>query len=185
MAKRAKKLAAEKSPLGSRRIIIPRVERKPIFGRGPRGLAGLIQKPEIVSGPGPIPTSGPLALATKPEWAIYWALTRLGKKPGIDFNYRGEVTLRSSLATAAQLDFTILDGSQIAIEVEGIYWHYAQGTTKVVGDVFRATELAQAGWNVIFIDEDDALRNPIYYVSEALVGRDHSYAVKPTFFMMP
>lgn len=153
-------------------------KRKPVFGRGPTGLREALKEPEVVSGPGPKPNSGPLALATTPEWYVYWALLRLGKRPGIDFAYRGE-TSYASLSTRTQLDFTMTDGSGIAIEVQGTYWHYQQGADKLIADTVRRSQLA-GSWTVIFIDEDDVVGDPtgqaaIYYVSEALKGHDHSW----------
>lgn len=164
-----------------RRPSLPKVERRPIFGRAPAGLSETLKAAENVSGPGPVPATGPLALATKPEWYCYWALERLGKRSGIDFNYRGEVQFLSSLAAAAQLDFTMIDGTQIAMEIQGIHWHYELGAEKIVQDLVRRAELVSSGWTVIFIDEDDALRNPIFYVREALAGREHSYFTAPVF----
>ena len=154
------------------------IQRKPIFGRGPSGVREALKEPSVISGPGPKPTTGALALATTPEWYVYWALLRLGKKPNSDFSYRGETSF-ASLSNRTQLDFTILDGSGIAIEVQGTFWHYEQGAAKIVEDRVRASQLASQ-WRVIFIDEDDLVGDPtgqaaIYYVSEALRGRDHSW----------
>ena len=133
-----------------------------------------------------------MAIATLPEWYVYWALTvRLHKKPGIDFSYRGE-TSYASLSNQTQLDFTILEGSNVAIEIQGTYWHYEQGTAKIVQDFVRAGQLASQ-WKVINIDEDDVVGDPsgeaaLYMVKEALLGHDHSWRyrgylrnpVKPT-----
>lgn len=167
-----------------RRVSLPRVERPPIFSRAWAGLAEAIAPAENLTGPPPQPDTGPFAvgIATKPEWYVNWGLNRLGKKNGRDFNYRGEVKLISSLATAAQLDFTMIDGTQIAIEVQGLHWHYELGFEKIAQDRVRRTELIAAGWVVIQIDEDDALRDPVYYVREALNGRDHSYSSDPIFY---
>jgi len=167
-----------------RRPSLPKVERPPIFGRAKAGLADALAPAEIITGPPPQPQTGPFAvgLATKPEWYVNWGLNRNGKKNGQDFNYRGEVKLLSSLATATQLDFTMIDGSQIAIEVQGLHWHYELGFNKIAQDRVRRTELVAAGWVVIQIDEDDALRDPVYYVREALSGRDHSYSTDPNFY---
>jgi hypothetical protein len=38
----------------------------------------------------------------------------------------------------------------------------------------RIAYFAERGIDVVFIDEDDALRDPLYYASEALQRRDHS-----------
>ena len=167
-----------------RRPSLPRVERPPIFSRAWTGLADATRAAEHITGPPEQPETGPFAkgVATKPEWYVNWGLERLGKKMGVDYDYRGEVELISSLSAAAQLDYTMTDGSQIAIEVQGIHWHYELGFNKIALDEVRKTELMSSGWIVIQIDEDDALRDPEYYVKEALAGRDHSYATSQVFY---
>jgi hypothetical protein len=167
-----------------RRPSLPKVERRAIFSRAWAGLADAVRPAEIITGPPPQPETGPFAIgiATKPEWYVNWGLQRNGKRKGVDYNYRGEVEFLSSLATAAQLDFTMIDGTQIAIEVQGIHWHYELGFNKIAQDEVRRTELVASGWMVIQIDEDDALRDPVYYVKEALAGRDHSYSSSQVFY---
>ena len=167
-----------------RRPRLPKVERPPIFTVAWAGLAQATAPAENITFVPPQPATGPFAvgLATKPEWYVNWGLQRNGKKNGLDYNYRGEVKFLPSLATATQLDFTMIDGSQIAIEVQGVHWHYELGFDKIAQDRIRRTELVSAGWQVIQIDEDDALRDPEYYVREALSGRDHSYSTDPNFY---
>lgn len=179
---------------------IPRVEKQlgTIFGRPYQqlGLTGVVKEAEKVSGPPPQPTSGPfrVGLATKPEWYVGWALDRLGYgldsrggrrmdgSPGkATYSYRAETQFIGSLALSAQLDFMILDGSQLAFEVEGIHWHYELGTQKIAYDQYRIAQLQGAGWQVIELDEDDVLRDPVFYVREALAGRSHAYRYQPYF----
>lgn len=160
-----------------RRPSLPKaIKGGPIFGRGPLALYKALSKPEHVSGVPPKPEHGPLSLATLPEWSIYWALTeRLKKVPNVDFTYREEIEFISSLALGAQLDFMMQDGSQIAIEVQGVYWHYEQGSQKIAEDEYRRALIANAGWKIVNIDEDDAVRDPLFYTREALEGREHAY----------
>lgn len=157
---------------------VKEIKKKPVFGHGPNVLRDALADPQYVSGPGPKPMAGELAMATLPEWYVYWALTKLGKKPGVDFSFRGH-TAYASLSTVTQLDFTMLDGTHIAIEVQGTFWHYQQGAGKIVQDAVRAASLA-GSWTVINIDEDDIVGDPsgnaaMYMVSEALKGHDHSW----------
>ena len=58
--------------------------------------------------------------------------------------------------------------------MQGEFWHYSQGSDKQIADQLRAALLEQGGLEVIFIDEADALRDPQFYVKEALAHRDHS-----------
>lgn len=72
----------------------------------------------------------------------------------------------------AVLDFEIPSLS-IAINVTSRYWHY-QTTPGRMADELQRVALEGRGTRVIFIDDTDARRNPIYYVREALRGIDHS-----------
>lgn len=102
-----------------------------------------------------------------PEWAVYWAHLVLKRKPGQDFEYQ------YVLDPGMILDFYEYD-LQIGIEVQGLYWHYMLGGWKLEDDLQRKISAEARGLTLIFIDEDDALDSPIYYVREALQGRDHS-----------
>jgi hypothetical protein len=181
---RQQKTQQKDSPVKHGRAHPIRVEQAPIFGKGPNALRAALDEGIQTAKPGPRPTTGPLALATLPEWYIYWALTnRLHKKDGEDFRYRGETQFAQGLSGQTQLDFEMLDGSGIAIEVQGNFFHYEQGSAKLIQDQVRAQDLAPFV-TVIDIDEDDALRDPEYYTREALAGHDHSfryrnYWVKP------
>lgn len=119
----------------------------------------------------PFPDPPPTWMGTLPEWAIYWAHEALGRKPYQDFQYL----------------FT-LDGShfydffefleRVAIEVQGLYWHYEFQRNTAVNDQLLKVRTEMLGITLIFIDEDHALADPIFYLREALNGRDHSRATK-------
>ena len=113
---------------------------------------------------------------TKPEWAVFWALLQLGFQPDEDFFYLAVVP-GVGRTFYSQVDFLLPDFS-LGIEVQGIYWHYTLGSRRQERDVFRVAYLTQRGLRIIFIDEDDALRDPLYYVKEALAGNDHSKMVR-------
>lgn len=105
---------------------------------------------------------------TEPEWAIYWAFGAIGKKEYQDFEY-----LYFTEATPNGVDFYVYDQNLI-IEIFGLYWHYQLGGFKLQDDLERQIRLEGLGFSYIVIDEDDAMRAPIYYLREALTGRDHS-----------
>ena len=107
-----------------------------------------------------------------PEWHIYWALTRLGYKEGEDFTYQAPVFGGRMEYGGAVLDFVLPDFG-IAINVQSLYYHYQGGKEKIADAMVRAA-VESWGTRLIFIDEEDALRAPIYYTKEALAGRDHS-----------
>jgi G:T-mismatch repair DNA endonuclease (very short patch repair protein) len=110
---------------------------------------------------------------TEPEWAVYWALSKLGVVFDFQPSFQGGRLHLGGLVA----DFIVPD-YQVIIQVQGIYWHYTLGARRQARDVLQRAQLEAQGYRVVFIDEDDALRNPIYYVREALRGIDHSEAVK-------
>lgn len=108
-----------------------------------------------------------------PEWAIYHALLTLGKKPDVDFTYQSPRMGGRMVRGGVVIDFLFRDPPGLAINVQGIYYHYG-AMRKPGNDVMQRATLAGMGITLIFIDEDDALVSPRYYASEALRGIDHS-----------
>lgn len=109
---------------------------------------------------------------TRPEWAVYWGLLQLGMHEGEDFAYRPGIQ-SIGISYYSTLDFVIPD-YHIAIEVQGEFWHYEQGSDRIFHDMQRASLLYDQGFTLIFIDGKNALEDPEFYVREALQGRDHS-----------
>jgi hypothetical protein len=105
---------------------------------------------------------------TLPEWSVYWAHLQLGLKDGQDFEYQFKFSLSPN-----GIDFFELD-IQMGIEVQGLYWHYGLGSEKQASDLERMIRIESFGIQLIAIDEDDALRDPVFYVREARQGKDHS-----------
>lgn len=124
-----------------------------------------------VAGPGqkaPYPPMPDTWLGSLPEWAIFWAHLALGLEPDEDFAY-----LYKLEEAPKGVDFFEFD-LQLAIEIQGLYWHYGLGAAKQESDLERKIRIEALGIAVIFIDEDDALADPIYYLREARNGIDHS-----------
>ncbi len=167
-------------------IKLPPSVRLPGIPRAPRGFGrfremALLPRGEraaerfTVSEPAGDPPDWWRALyptGTKPEWAVYWALLQMGYRDGEDFFYL-VVVPGVGHSYWSQVDFFFPD-TKIVIEVQGIYWHYTLGSERQARDIFRQAAFAQRGIEIVFIDEDDALRDPLYYTREALRGRDHS-----------
>lgn len=121
------------------------------------------------------PTSPPAPaswVGSLPEWKIFYALVQLGYKPDVDFTYQSAWMGGRMAKGGVVLDFYLPDYS-LAINVQGIYWHYKDTTMMVNAQIQRA-QVEQLGITLIFIDEEHALANPTFYVKEALAGRDHS-----------
>ena len=111
-------------------------------------------------------------MGSLPEWAVYWALLQIGLIPNVDFFYQQpELGGRQQLGGQV-LDFYLPD-YRLAISVQSTYWHYRSTPLRTQTEFARAVTEGR-GITTIFIDEADALRNPIYYTREALNLRDHS-----------
>ena len=78
-------------------------------------------------------------------------------------------------------DYLMLDGSNIAINLQGLFIHYAN-LDDIVRDQTQRFELAQIGIHLIWIDEDMLQADPIFYVTEALRGIDHSRGANGVYF---
>jgi very-short-patch-repair endonuclease len=117
----------------------------------------------------PFPDPPDTWMGTLPEWAIYWAHLAIGRKPYQDFQYQ------YSFDGSTIFDFFEFQ-ERLAIEVQGLYWHYEFQKQQVVNDQLRKIRAEAVGITLIFIDEDNALADPIFYLREALAERDHSRA---------
>lgn len=109
-------------------------------------------------------------VGSKPEWFVYWALIRLGFKNR--FTYQSAQLGGRLTKGGAVIDFMIED-LNLAINIQSSYYHYRTIPQRARGEMQRA-QLESVGIRVIWIDEESVLRNPIYYVSEAIKGNDHS-----------
>ena len=109
---------------------------------------------------------------TNPEHAIYRALEQLGYKEGEDFIFQSSQLGGRMSRGGLVLDF-FLPGLNLGINVQGIYWHYQRSGQLAIDRIQRAA-LESYGITIVYIDEDDALKNARYYVEEALRGVDHS-----------
>lgn len=108
---------------------------------------------------------------TLPEWCVWWGLVRNGKQPDLDFIPQSTL-LGAGVSYYSTVDF-MLPREQIAIEVQGEFWHY-NSSERLFRDRERFQILANRGISLIFIDETDAISRPDYIVREALALRDHS-----------
>jgi hypothetical protein len=157
-----------------RQVVLPKLgreKRHAVFTRGPRELQGALQTAQH---PGPAYPPPPVGFTgSRPEWAILWAHQTLGLREGLDFSYQS-----AALGGRAAFGGQVVDFQEfrqpLAINVQGTYWHYGQGSDKVMQDQQGRYDLARFGLRLIFIDEDDALQAPVYFLQEALNGIDHS-----------
>ena len=112
--------------------------------------------------------------ASTPEQLVYVQLRELGKVPDVDFTYQS-ATLGGRMEKGGMiLDFMFYDPPDLAINVQGQYWHYGKGTLVKQNDLLIRAQLAGEGTTLIFIDEDDIMQDVEFYTKEALRYRDHS-----------
>lgn len=109
-----------------------------------------------------------------PEWLTYESLQKAGKIPGQDFTYQSPLLGGRIQKGGVVIDFDFSNPPDLAINVQGVYFHYQFGVETSARDRMARAQLAGEGKQLIFIDEDDLLEDPDYYVLEALRYRDHS-----------
>ena len=106
-------------------------------------------------------------MGSRPEFAVFWALTRLK----VEFNYQTSFLGGRLTKGGAIVDFEI-PSLNLVINVQSNYWHYGS-SGKIASDKAQRIALEGLGLTVIWIQEDDVLRNPMFYVREALNFREH------------
>jgi len=109
-----------------------------------------------------------------PEFLVYASLIKQGKIEGVDFTYQSALMGGRLDKGGVVLDFTFYDPPDLAINVQGEYYHYGLGATFIQNDLIVRQQMAGEGINLIFIDESDVLEDVDYYVKEALNYKDHS-----------
>ena len=72
------------------------------------------------------------------------------------------------------IDFLFFNPPNLAVNVQGEFFHYQQGAGVKARDVLARAQLVGQGITLIFIDETDIQNDVDYFVSEALQFRDHS-----------
>ena len=119
-----------------------------------------------------VPSDWPGSL---PEFLVYASLiTKQGKIEGIDFSYHSPLMGGRLDKGGVVIDFLFADPPDLAINVQGEYYHYGLGSTFIQNDIIIRAQMAGQGINLIFIDESDILEDVDYYVRQALNYRDHS-----------
>lgn len=105
-----------------------------------------------------------------PEFLVFQELVRRGKKPGVDFTYQSAFQGGRLQKGGMVLDFLFNDPPDLAINVQGTYFH--AGTQRL--DAIVRAQMAGQGITVIFIDEADILEDVRRVVGAALQYRDLS-----------
>ena len=109
-----------------------------------------------------------------PEYVAYTTFASIGLRPGQDFIYQSPLLGGRIDKGGLVLDFLFNDPPDLAVNVQGVYYHYEFGVETKARDIIAREGAVGRGLTLIFIDEDDLLRDPEYYCREALRYRDHS-----------
>ena len=109
-----------------------------------------------------------------PEYVAYSTFIELGREPGQDFTYQSPLMGGRLDKGGVIIDFMFTDPPDLAINVQGVYYHYEFGVEAKARDVMARASLAGQNITLIFIDDDDLMSDPRYYCREALNYRDHS-----------
>jgi len=109
-----------------------------------------------------------------PEFLVYRALERLGLQDGVDFIYQSPQFGGRLTRGGLILDFMFNNPPDLAINVQGTFFHFEKGGTVIARDVLARAQLAGEGITLIFIDEEDAMEDAGRFVRAALRYQDLS-----------
>ena len=109
-----------------------------------------------------------------PEYLVNEALIELGKEPDLDFFYQSPFAGGRMQRGGLVIDFIFVNPPDLAINVQGEYYHYEMGADIKARDLLARAMLAGDGITLIFIDEGDVYRDVIGYTRDALRYRDRS-----------
>ena len=118
-----------------------------------------------------VPPSWPGSL---PEYIAYITFIQLGKDPNQDFSYQSSLMGGRMDKGGAVLDFMFYEPPDLAVNIQGVYYHYETGVSTQARDLMMRSMVAGQGVTLIFIGDDDLFNDPRYYCREALNYRDHS-----------
>ena len=113
-------------------------------------------------------------IGSGPEYLCWQALLKLGLKPDIDFSYQSQLAGGRMEKGGRVVDFEIYNPPDIAINVQGLFFHYEKGTAVRQLDILTREYLATMGIKLIFVDEDDLIDDARAIVADALAGIDRS-----------
>jgi|TARA_Y100000401_G_scaffold16459_1_gene11146 hypothetical protein len=109
-----------------------------------------------------------------PEWQFYASLVELGYEPNEDFTYQSPLMGGRLDKGGLVIDFLFNNPPNLAVNVQGVYYHYELGADTRARDIFARESLAGQGITLIFVDEDYLAQDPLGTTREALQFRDSS-----------
>ena len=111
---------------------------------------------------------------SRPEWIFYASRLQLGYHPGDDFIYQSPLLGGRLDKGGWIIDFVFDNPPNLAVNIQGIYYHYELGADNKARDIFAREALAGQGITLIFVDEDDLEQDPRGVTESALQFRDSS-----------
>ena len=109
-----------------------------------------------------------------PEFVAYATFVELGLEPGRDFSYQSPLMGGRLDKGGVVLDFLFTEPPDLAVNVQGVDYHYEFGVEARARDMMARASLAGQNITLVFIDDDDLMRDRMYYCREALRYQDHS-----------
>ena len=113
-------------------------------------------------------------IGSKPEWMFYASLLELGYQPGEDFTYQSPLMGGRLDKRGLIIDFLFYNPPDLAVNVQGVYYHYELGAQTTARDIFARQSLAGMGITLVFVDEDYLEQDPLGSTREALNYQDSS-----------
>ena len=111
---------------------------------------------------------------SEPEYLAYQTFIQLGREPGKDFTYQSPLMGGRMDKGGVIIDFLFDDPPELAVNVQGVYYHYEFGVEAKARDIMARASMAGQNITLIFIDDDDLVKDPRFYCREALNYKDHS-----------
>ena len=113
-------------------------------------------------------------MGSGPEWLFYTSLARLGYQPDTDFTYQSPLMGGRLDKGGAIIDFLFINPPDLAVNVQGVYYHYELGAETRARDILAREAMAGQGITLIFVDEDDLIQDPLGITRDALNYIDKS-----------
>lgn len=105
---------------------------------------------------------------SEPEYFVYMALVRTGRREGVDFTYEYAIDGGRTLRGGAVPDF-LIENPPLGINVQGPYWH-SRTPEQRAHDVIQQVQIEGTGIPMAYITEEQARENADHYVRLALSG---------------
>ena len=113
-------------------------------------------------------------VGSKPEWMFFSSLIDLGYQPEEDFTYQSPLMGGRLDKGGLIIDFLFFNPPNLAVNVQGVYYHYEMGADNRARDIMARQSLAGQGITLIFVDEDDLEQDPKGVTESALQFRGNS-----------